>query len=111
MKVSADDLAYLAPGSPALVGARGLVQAGARLVLLTDGARAVWLVAAGFEVELPVPRVSVVDTVGSGDAFGGGFLAWWIERGLGRDDLADRAAVEAAAYHRATFAVRTPPAD
>lgn len=114
VKVSADDLAYLDPGTPALEAARALVKAGARLVLLTDGARAVWLVAAGFEVELPVPRVDVVDTVGSGDAFGGAFLAWWIERGLGREDLADRAAVEAAARQAiavASLTCQRPGAD
>ena len=37
----------------------------------------------------PVPAVAVVDTVGAGDAFGGAFLARWMERGLGRADLAD----------------------
>ena len=34
--------------------------------------------------ELLGPPVAIVDTVGAGDAFGGGFLARWIERGLGR---------------------------
>jgi fructokinase len=97
VKVSADDLAFMAPGSSAVEAARALVHAGARLVLLTNGGRAVHAIAAPFEVELPVPRVEVVDTVGSGDAFGGAFLAWWIEQGLGRDDLADRTAVEGAA--------------
>jgi fructokinase len=29
----------------------------------------------------------VADTIGAGDAFGGGFLAWWTAHGLGRDDL------------------------
>jgi fructokinase len=29
----------------------------------------------------------VVDTIGAGDAFGGGFLAWWTAQGLGRDEL------------------------
>jgi fructokinase len=38
-------------------------------------------------VVVPAPRAKVVDTIGAGDAFGGGFLAWWSERGLGRDDL------------------------
>lgn len=114
VKVSADDLAYLAPGSTALDAARALVTAGARLVLVTDGGRAVWLVARGFEVELPVPRVDVVDTVGSGDAFGGAFLAWWIERGLGRDELAERPAVEEAATHAiavASLTCQRPGAD
>jgi fructokinase len=44
--------------------------------------------------------VTVVDTVGAGDAFGGAFLAFWQQAGHHRDDLADldkvRAAVERA---------------
>jgi fructokinase len=51
--------------------------------------------------------VSVVDTIGAGDAFGGGFVAWWDQAGLGREDLADldlvgeaiAAAVEVAALN------------
>ena len=38
-----------------------------------------------------------MDTVGSGDAFGGAFLARWIERGRGRAELADAEAVRDAA--------------
>ncbi len=34
-----------------------------------------------------VPNVTVVDTIGAGDAFGGGFLAWWTAHGLGQADL------------------------
>ena len=82
---------------PVRVAAPTLLDAGATLVLLTDGARAVWLVSRDFEVELPVPPTTVVDTVGSGDAFGGAFLAWWIGAGHGRADLHDRGAVEEAA--------------
>jgi fructokinase len=37
-----------------------------------------------------------VDTVGAGDAFGGAFLAYWIERGFGRDELGDEAALREA---------------
>ena len=35
-------------------------------------------------------KVDVVDTIGAGDAFGGGFLAWWRRAGLGAGDLARR---------------------
>ena len=28
-----------------------------------------------------VPAVTVADTIGAGDAFGGGFLAWWTANG------------------------------
>jgi fructokinase len=46
---------------------------------------------------VPTPPVQVVDTVGAGDAFGGGFLAWWAEHGLSRDQLADAELLAAAA--------------
>jgi fructokinase len=69
------------------------------------------------ERRVAVRRVEVVDTVGAGDAFGGGFLAWWIASGLGRERLADfealQAAVEAAAEVSAVTCERAgadPPA-
>lgn len=96
VKVSADDLTYLAPEASPIEAARSLLTDGAGVVLLTDGARAVTVLTEGFAFELPVPKIDVVDTVGSGDAFGGAFLARWIERGLGRDDLTDAAALREA---------------
>ncbi|HEY4609002.1 MAG TPA: PfkB family carbohydrate kinase, partial [Ilumatobacteraceae bacterium] len=66
------------------------------VVLHTDGGRAVHIHWKGDHLEVPVPAVDVVDTIGAGDAFGGSFAAWWHQRGLGRDDLADRVAVGAA---------------
>jgi fructokinase len=94
VKVSADDLSYLAPDATPREAARSLLADGAGVILVTDGARAVTVLSKGFAFDLPVPAVEVVDTVGSGDAFGGGFLARWTERGLGRGDLADPAALE-----------------
>ena len=87
VKVSADDLAYMTPATPAIEAARGLVEAGAGVVLLTDGSRSVWVIARSYEVELPVAPIEVVDTVGSGDAFGGAFLTRWVEQGHGRAGL------------------------
>ena len=97
VKVSADDLAYLAPDVAVADAARGLLADGQAVVLLTDGARAVRVLGQTYEFELPVPHVAVVDTVGSGDAFCGGFLARWIERGHGRPELADPEVVRDAA--------------
>lgn len=39
------------------------------------------------KVSVPVPSVVVVDTVGAGDAFAAGFLAWWMGRSCSREDL------------------------
>ncbi|MFL5711058.1 MAG: PfkB family carbohydrate kinase [Chloroflexota bacterium] len=93
VKVSADDLAYIDPGVRAVDAARAIRARGPAVVLLTDGGRPVTVVTADGTFEMAVPHVEVVDTVGAGDAFGGGFLARWIELGLGRPDLGDLAAV------------------
>jgi fructokinase len=93
VKVSSDDVAYLEPGVDAREAARTLLERGPSIVLLTDGGRGVAVITRTAMLDIPVPAVPVVDTVGAGDAFGGGFLARWIERGLGRADLADTAAV------------------
>jgi fructokinase len=93
VKVSTDDLAYLAPGEPATVATQAVLDRGPSVVLVTDGPRHVAVVTRRGTQRLPIPPVEVVDTVGAGDAFGGAFLARWIELGRGRPDLADHAAV------------------
>lgn len=107
VKVSEEDLAWLAPGRAPDDAARALLDLGPVAVLLTrggDGAAA--LTAAGTR-EVPAPPVQVVDTIGAGDAFGGGFLAWWTARGLGRDELGDPGRVEEATRFAAAVAART----
>lgn len=97
VRVTTDDLAVLQPATDPRVTAAAVLAAGPKLVILTDGARPVLVLTRdGSALEVPVPPVQVVDTVGSGDAFGGAMLAWWRAHGLGRDDLGDVAAVEAA---------------
>jgi fructokinase len=105
VKVSIEDLAYLAPGVPAHAAAAALLDQGPALVLITDGPRSAKALMPGQAVSAEVPAVHVVDTIGAGDAFGGAFLAWWSANGLTRSDLhrcgqvveALRAAVEVAA--------------
>ncbi len=96
VKVSVDDLAYLAPGRSSGDAAVDLLAMGVRVVLLTDGGRAARIVTADFASTIPVPSMPVVDTIGAGDAFSGGFVAHWIETGRGREHLVDRAALEQA---------------
>ena len=108
IKVSVDDLRYLAADGAAETGLSGLLDAGGRpLVLVTDGAAAVEVVSATDRRRLPVPRVTVVDSVGAGDAFGGGFLAAWVDGGRGRAGLDDLDAVEAATRRAIAVAALT----
>jgi fructokinase len=96
VKVSSDDLAFLGNGGDPLP-AEALLSWGARVVLHTDGPHSVVVHTGAGRRSLPVPQVDVVDTIGAGDAFDGGFLAWWQQAGLGRDDLGDLDALCAAA--------------
>jgi fructokinase len=99
VKVSGDDLAHLAPGVVPLDAARALHERHGSVVLFTDGAAAVHVLVGGTDTVLDVPCVPVVDTVGAGDSFSGGFLAAFTGVGLGRSELADRDAVVAAARY------------
>ena len=114
VKLSSDDLSYMAPGVSTVAAARDLLGHGPAAVLLTDGPKPVVGLTPTFTFELAVPDVAVVDTVGAGDAFGGAFLARWIERGFGRAELADDVALREAvarAIEVATLTCGRPGAD
>jgi fructokinase len=93
VKVSAEDLAWLSPGVPAAGAARALLGQGPALVLLTLGGEGALALTRDGEQPVAAPPVDVVDTIGAGDAFSGGWLDWWSERGLSRSELADGDAV------------------
>ncbi len=96
VKLSREDLEYLAPGEDATEAARRLLDRGPVAVLLTNGPAAALAFTPAAVVEIAVPPVQVVDTIGAGDAFGGAFLARWVERGFGRAELADEGAIREA---------------
>ena len=102
VKVSIDDLAFLAPGRTAEESARRFVALGPRVVLITDGPRPVRVWIDGAVCEVEAPAVTVVDTVGAGDTFGGAFLACLLAGGGGREAVAHPAAV----LRAVRFAVR-----
>jgi fructokinase len=77
VKVSDEDLAYITPGVAPVDAARELLARGPRAVLLTAGGASVHVFTTAGATSVPVPAVEVVDTIGAGDSFSGGFLAWW----------------------------------
>jgi fructokinase len=99
LKLSAEDAAWLMPGRAPLDAVRELLAGGPSLGLLTRGADGAVVVTADEAIEVPAPPARVVDTIGAGDAFGGGFLARWHARGLDRAALGDLdAAAEATRF-------------
>ncbi len=87
VKVSEDDLRFLAPDDEPEAMIERLLDLGVRVVLRTHGSDDVDIRTRSGRASVAVPTVDVVDTVGAGDAFGGGFLASWTGAGRGRDDL------------------------
>ncbi len=99
LKASAEDLEWLLPGLEPVAAARALLTRGPHLAVVTRGGEGAVVVTRDRAVPVAAPKVQVVDTIGAGDAFGGGFLAAWLDRGLGRRDLGDvDAAVEATSF-------------
>lgn len=97
VKVSGDDLAFMFPGERPMTAAEQIYMRSGATVLFTDGAEAVRVICAGGVETLDVPKVPVVDTVGAGDSFSGGFLVHWLRSGWSRADFADLTKVVAAA--------------
>ncbi|HEV7257611.1 MAG TPA: PfkB family carbohydrate kinase [Bosea sp. (in: a-proteobacteria)] len=75
VKASLDDLAWLYPGEAAHGVAQRWHALGAHLVLITQGPDGAVCHALDGPLAAVAPPVSVVDTVGAGDTFIGGFLA------------------------------------
>jgi fructokinase len=96
VKASVEDLRLLAPAREPRDTARELLRRGPRAVILTHGAQPVTVHIDGAELEVAVPSVDVVDTIGAGDAFVAAFLAWWAASGFVKDDLTDEEALLAA---------------
>ena len=75
VKVSTEDLAWIAPGRPIEAVARQWREMGPTLVVVTRGGQGAHAVGPAGEVDLDAVPVTVVDTVGAGDAFMSGLLA------------------------------------
>jgi len=106
VKVSTADLASLWPDVPVVLAARRMLGARTRCVIVTDDGGAVTVLTASHEALVVPAPVNVVDTIGAGDAFCAGFLAWYVSARLTRDDLASIDHMERAAAFAALVAGR-----
>jgi len=82
VKVSGSDLAYLYPGEDGEVVAARWLKGGVQLVVVTHGATGATGYVDGGAVKVEGERITVVDTVGAGDAFTAGLLTWLYEHDL-----------------------------
>ncbi|QBX99731.1 carbohydrate kinase [Rhodophyticola sp. CCM32] len=82
VKLSDEDLIWLEGDGDLASLARGLLDKGPKLVLITEGRDGVTAYSASGAVQVPAQAVEVVDTVGAGDTFNAGFLAGLSEAGM-----------------------------
>lgn len=82
LKLSAADIAWLAPGQPVEQVAADLLERGPAMVTVTQGGKGVLALRGQDHFAVPAYSVQVVDTVGAGDAFSAGLLAGLADRGV-----------------------------
>jgi fructokinase len=83
VKASNEDVEAMYPGSDPLGTAGKWLAGGAVLVIITEGAGGATAVHCnGFQAHLSPPDIKVADTIGAGDAFSAGLLAYFAHRGL-----------------------------
>lgn len=117
VKLSVQDLGWLAPGQSPDDYAQNMLRGGATLVAVTDGERGSTLFRPGERLVVPPRLVEVIDTVGAGDAFAAALLVALVDievttarrlRALGAAELAGAGQFAAAA---AALACTRPGAD
>ncbi|PTX54154.1 fructokinase [Litoreibacter ponti] len=106
VKLSDEDLHWLEGDGDLADLARSIVDRGAKIVLITEGAKGARAYTAAHTVLVPAEKVDVVDTVGAGDTFNAGVLsALQKAKALDKATLAD--APEALLRDALTMGIRT----
>jgi fructokinase len=76
VKASDEDIELLYATGDLASAARAWLQRGPKLVIITRGEKGPVAAFGEIIIERPAPRIAVVDTVGAGDTFHAGLLAW-----------------------------------
>jgi fructokinase len=87
VKASDADLAWLYPDMRYERAAERLLEDGVKLVVVTLGAEGAFAAHRDLRIAVEAAHVQVVDTIGAGDAFGAGLLAWLHDHGAVTPDL------------------------
>ncbi|MFT7449078.1 MAG: fructokinase [Glaciecola sp.] len=96
VKLSDEDLVWLRGDGDLAMLARQILDQGAKMVCITEGAQGVTAYTAQQTVRVAAAQVAVVDTVGAGDTFNAGVMASLSHAGLLRKSaLADGLSAEA----------------
>ena len=103
VKVSDEDLDWIAPDRAHGEAIDEMVSGiGVSVVVLTKGGDGVSVFTSGGGMDLSAQKVDVVDTIGAGDSFNGGFLD-----GLRRQELLTKSALKAATGEQLKPALKT----
>jgi len=100
IKVSDEDLEWLMPGISFEEASKQMIADGAAIVLMTKGSEGVDAVTRSGTVTVAAEKATVVDTVGAGDSFNGGFLA-----GLRQKNALEKSSLENIGAASLTFAL------
>ncbi len=111
VKLSDEDAAWLFPDGRSDTVIHWILERGAKLVAITEGAGGSILTAASGRVHVPSIRTAVVDTIGAGDSYMSGLIYGLLLHGHGefsRSDLTDLGQLASTA---AAITVSRPGAD
>lgn len=87
IKLSSEDLEFLAPGTTPEQFASNMLNQKNRMVIVTSGASGCTLFTRNHQLSEQVPKVKVMDTVGAGDTLMGTILSWLLNQGISSTDL------------------------
>ena len=87
VKASDSDLAWIHADCDYTEAADRILGEGVRMVVVTLGADGAFGAHRDLRIRVAAPPVEVVDTIGAGDAFGAGLLAWLYDHDLIRPEL------------------------